>query len=103
MPAVVFAQPARKPSTMNARRIFAGSAAREGFSCPDPLPSRFFAHVPKVITAMHDLRPMTGAPASGNDMLMGLSAYSLFRLAGLVICLVSGATTLASLWFVGTS
>jgi signal transduction histidine kinase len=61
-----------------------------------------FAHVPKVMAAMYDLRPMTGAPTSGNDMFMGLSAYSLFRLAGLVICLVSGATTLASLWFVGT-
>jgi signal transduction histidine kinase len=30
---------------------------------------------------------------------MGLSAYSLFRLSGLVICLVSGTSILATFWF----
>jgi hypothetical protein len=34
-------------------------------------------------------------------MVMDLSAYSLFRLVGLITCLVSGAASLATFWFLG--
>lgn len=44
---------------------------------------------------------MTGAAPFANDGTMRLSAYSLFRLSGLVICLVSGASILATFWFLG--
>jgi signal transduction histidine kinase len=44
---------------------------------------------------------MTHPRLSGNDTSMGLSAYSLLRLSGLVICLVSGAAIVVTSWFVG--
>jgi two-component system sensor histidine kinase DesK len=44
---------------------------------------------------------MPNAEARASQALMSFSPYSLFRIAGLVICIVSGTATLVALWFTG--